>query len=132
MFMAVNDEPTGLLGFADPIKASTPEALRRRREDGVQIIILTGDSRTTAETVARTLDIEQVEAEGLPEQKGEEVHSDDEKEYSRGVYRYPLATCASHNLNRQVQGGNDHGRESDHTRRSRRRTEQSAMAAPAR
>src|SRR5712691_8323562 len=108
MFMAVNDEPTSHLGFAAPIKASMPEALRRRREDGVQIIILTGDSGTTAETVVRTLDIEQVETEGLLEQKREEVHSDDEKEYPRGVYRYPLATCASHNLSRQAQGGHDH------------------------
>jgi hypothetical protein len=131
MFMAINDEPTSLLGFAAPIKASMPEALRMRREDGVQIIILTGDSRTPAETVARTRDSEQGEAKGLPEQKGEEVHSDDEKEYSRGVYRSPLATCASHNLSRQAQGGHDYGRESDYTRRSRSRTEQSAVAASA-
>jgi hypothetical protein len=107
----------------DPIKASTPEAVRMRREDGVHIIIRTGDSRTTAATVIRTRDMEQVVAAGLPEQKGAEVHSDNEMEYSRGVYCSPLATCASHNLSRHAQGGTDHGREPNPTRRSRPRTE---------
>jgi Cu+-exporting ATPase len=73
MFVAVDGQPAGLLGVADPIKASTPEAIRRLREDGVQIVMLTGDSRTTAEAVARTLGIERVEAEVLPEQKGDVV-----------------------------------------------------------
>jgi len=70
MFVAVDGQPAGLLGVADPIKASTPEAIQRLRADGVQIVMLTGDSRTTAEAVARTLGIERVEAEVLPEQKG--------------------------------------------------------------
>jgi Cu+-exporting ATPase len=73
MFVAVDGQPTGLLGVADPIKPSTPEAIRALRADGVQIVMLTGDSRTTAEAVARTLGIEQVEAEVLPEQKGDVV-----------------------------------------------------------
>jgi Cu+-exporting ATPase len=73
MFVAVDGQPAGLLGVADPIKASTPEAIQRLRADGVQIVMLTGDSRTTAEAVARTLGIERVEAEVLPEQKGNVV-----------------------------------------------------------
>jgi Cu+-exporting ATPase len=73
MFVAVDGQPAGLLGVADPIKPSTPEALQLLREDGVQVVMLTGDSRTTAEAVARTLGIERVEAEVLPEQKGEVI-----------------------------------------------------------
>jgi len=73
MFVAVDAQPAGLLGVADPIKTSTPEAIRALRADGVQMVMLTGDSRTTAEAVARTLGIEQVEAEVLPEQKGDVV-----------------------------------------------------------
>ena len=73
MFVALDGQPAGLLGVADPIKASTPEALQLLRADGVQVVMLTGDSRTTAEAVARTLGIEHVEAEVLPEQKGEVI-----------------------------------------------------------
>jgi len=73
MFVAVDAQPAGLLGVADPIKTSTPEAIRALRAVGVQMVMLTGDSRTTAEAVARTLGIEQVEAEVLPEQKGNVV-----------------------------------------------------------
>jgi Cu+-exporting ATPase len=68
-FVAVDGRPGGVLGVADPVKASTPEALGLLREDGVVIIMLTGDSRTTAEAVARRLGIDRVEAEVLPEQK---------------------------------------------------------------
>jgi len=73
MFVAVDGQPAGLLGVADPIKSTTPEAIRALRADGVQIVMLTGDSRTTAEAVARTLGIDHVEAEVLPAQKGEVV-----------------------------------------------------------
>ena len=73
MFVAVDGQPAGLLGVADPIKPSTPEALQLLREDGVQVVMLTGDSRTTAEAVARMLGIERVEAEVLPEQKSEVI-----------------------------------------------------------
>jgi Cu+-exporting ATPase len=73
MFVALNGQPAGLLGVADPVKPSTPEAIRLLRADGIQIVMLTGDSRTTAEAVARTLGIERVEAEVLPEQKGEVI-----------------------------------------------------------
>ncbi len=73
MFVAVDGRPVGLLGVADPIKASTPEAIRLLREDGIRVVMLTGDSRITAEAVARELRLDEVEAEVLPEQKGEVV-----------------------------------------------------------
>jgi Cu+-exporting ATPase len=73
MFLAIDGKPAGLLGVADPIKPSTPEAIQALRASGIQIVMLTGDSRTTAEAVARTLGIESVEAEVLPERKIEVV-----------------------------------------------------------
>ncbi|MGH7965137.1 MAG: heavy metal translocating P-type ATPase, partial [Candidatus Binatia bacterium] len=73
MFVAVNGGPAGLLGVADPIKESTAEAVHMLRADGIRIVMLTGDSRTTAQAVARKLGIDEVEAEVLPEQKGEVV-----------------------------------------------------------
>ena len=73
MFVAVDGRAAGLLGVADPIKSSTHEAVQQLREEGVHLVMLTGDSRTTAEAVARTLGIDAVEAEILPEQKGEIV-----------------------------------------------------------
>jgi Cu+-exporting ATPase len=69
MFVAVDGRPAGLVGVADPIKASTPEALELLRASGLRIVMLTGDSRATAEAVARRLGITEVEAEVLPEQK---------------------------------------------------------------
>jgi len=69
VLLVVDDRPAGLVAVADPIKASTPEALQRLREDGVRVVMVTGDSRTTAEAVARTLGIDRVEAEVLPDQK---------------------------------------------------------------
>ena len=53
MFVAVDGRPAGLLGVADPVKGSTPEALAALRADGIRLVMLTGDSRTTAEAVAR-------------------------------------------------------------------------------
>jgi P-type Cu+ transporter len=73
MFVGLNGTAVGLLGVADPIKASTPEAIRMLHEDGIRIVMLTGDSRTTAEAVARQLGIDEVEAEVLPERKVEVV-----------------------------------------------------------
>jgi P-type Cu+ transporter len=73
MFIAVDSRPAGLLGVADPIKESTYEAVRLLREDGLRLVMLTGDSRTTAKAVARKVGIDDVEAEVLPEQKGEVV-----------------------------------------------------------
>ncbi len=79
MFVAVDGKPAGLLGVADPIKASTPEAIRLLHEGGLRIVMLTGDSRTTAEAVARNLGIDEVEAEVLPERKREVVKNFQDK-----------------------------------------------------
>ncbi|MCM2332827.1 MAG: heavy metal translocating P-type ATPase [Anaeromyxobacteraceae bacterium] len=69
MFLAVDGHLAGLVGVADPIKPSTPEALRALRADGLRIVMVTGDSRATAEAVARELGIDEVEAEVQPAQK---------------------------------------------------------------
>ena len=69
MFVAVDSRIAGLLGVADPIKASTPEALSQLRAAGVHVVMLTGDSRATALAIARKLGIMDVEAEVLPDQK---------------------------------------------------------------
>ena len=73
MFVAVNGVVAGLLGVADPVKESTPEAVRQLHEDGIELVMLTGDSRTTAEAVARRLGIDRVVAEVLPDQKADAV-----------------------------------------------------------
>jgi Cu+-exporting ATPase len=73
VFLVVDDRPAGLVAVADPVKASTPEALRSLREDGIRVVMLTGDSRTTAKAVADRLGITEVLAEVLPEQKTEVV-----------------------------------------------------------
>jgi Cu+-exporting ATPase len=69
MLLAIDGKAAGLIGVADPVKASTAEAIRALHEEGVQVIMLTGDNRTTADAVARKLGIDRVEAEVLPEQK---------------------------------------------------------------
>jgi Cu+-exporting ATPase len=73
MFVAIDGQVAGLIGVADPIKDSTPEAIRNLHEEGVQVVMLTGDSRTTAEAVASRLGIDRVEAEVLPDRKAEIV-----------------------------------------------------------
>jgi Cu+-exporting ATPase len=73
MFVAVDGRLAGLVGVADPIKESTPEAIRALHGEGIRIAMLTGDSRTTAEAVARRLGIDEVAAEVLPDQKVEVV-----------------------------------------------------------
>ena len=70
MFVAVDGQPAALAGVADPIKPSTREALRLLREDGVRVVMVTGDSRATADAVARELGIEEVHAEVPPDRKG--------------------------------------------------------------
>jgi P-type Cu+ transporter len=69
MFVAVDQAPSGLVGVADPIKESTAEAIRALHGEGVKVVMLTGDNRTTAEAVARSVGIDQVEADVLPDQK---------------------------------------------------------------
>jgi len=69
MLLAIDGKAAGLIGVADPVKASTPDAIRALHEEGVQVIMLTGDNRITAEAVAKKLGIDRIEAEVLPEQK---------------------------------------------------------------
>ena len=69
MFVAVDGKPAGLVGVADPIKESTPEAIRTLHDEGIRIVMMTGDSKTTALAVAKKLGIDDVMAEVLPDQK---------------------------------------------------------------
>jgi P-type Cu+ transporter len=73
MFVAIDGRAAGLIGVADTVKSSTPEALKALLEEGVHVVMLTGDSRTTAEAVARKLGIEEFEAEVLPEKKADVI-----------------------------------------------------------
>ncbi|HED19436.1 MAG TPA: copper-translocating P-type ATPase, partial [Gammaproteobacteria bacterium] len=69
MLLAIDNKAAGLIGVADPIKASTPEAIADLHKEGLKVVMLTGDSRKTAEAVASRLNIDQVQAEVLPDQK---------------------------------------------------------------
>ena len=73
MLLAVDGRPAGAMGVTDSIKASTPDALRALQHDGLRIVMLTGDSRITAQAVASTLGIDEVIAEVLPDQKRDVV-----------------------------------------------------------
>jgi P-type Cu+ transporter len=73
LFVAVDGRAAGLLGVADPIKETTPQAIAALHDEGVRIVMLTGDSRTTALAVARRLGIDEVLAEVLPGGKAEQV-----------------------------------------------------------
>ncbi|WP_082590931.1 heavy metal translocating P-type ATPase [Phycicoccus sp. Soil748] len=73
VFVAVDDHLAGLLAIADPVKDTTPAALQSLREDGIQVVMLTGDNEVTARAVARTLGIARVEAEVLPDHKSDVV-----------------------------------------------------------
>lgn len=69
IFIAIDKKIAGIIGVADPIKASTPEAIQALHDEGISIVMLTGDSKTTAEVVAGKLGIDRVVAEVLPDQK---------------------------------------------------------------
>ncbi len=69
IFLAVNGKAAGILAIADPIKATTPAALKALADAGIRVVMLTGDNRTTAMAVARRLGITEVEADVLPDQK---------------------------------------------------------------
>jgi P-type Cu+ transporter len=73
VFLVVEGKPAGLIGVADPVKQSAPQAIRDLREEGVRVVMLTGDSRTTAAAVARKLAMDDFEAEVLPQGKAEIV-----------------------------------------------------------
>jgi Cu+-exporting ATPase len=83
MFVAIDGRAAGLLGVSDPIKETTAEAVRLLRAEGIHLVMLTGDSRTTAQAVARELGIDEVHAEVLPESKKQIV--DQLKESGRTV-----------------------------------------------
>jgi len=69
MFVAVDGRIAGLVGVADPVKETTPEAIRTLHEEGVRVVVVTGDNETTARAVARELDLDEVIADVLPDQK---------------------------------------------------------------
>ena len=69
IFLAVNGKLAGIIAIADPVKATTPDALRALAAERIRVVMLTGDNRTTAQAVARRLGIAEVEAEVLPDQK---------------------------------------------------------------
>ncbi|MEM7024855.1 MAG: heavy metal translocating P-type ATPase [Pseudomonadota bacterium] len=73
MFVVVDGAPAGLVGVADPVKKSSAEALATLRDEGLTIVMLTGDNRTTAQAVARKVGIDQIEAEVLPEHKHDKI-----------------------------------------------------------
>ena len=69
MYVAIDGAPAGLIAVADPIKATTPDAIAQLKAEGVRVVMLTGDNRTTANAVARKLGIDEVVADVLPDQK---------------------------------------------------------------
>jgi Cu+-exporting ATPase len=69
MFVGIDGKPAGLIGVADPIKETTPAAVKQLHAEGIRLVMLTGDSKTTAEAVAQRLGIDEVVAEVLPDQK---------------------------------------------------------------
>ncbi|MBX4890102.1 copper-transporting P-type ATPase [Rhizobium bangladeshense] len=73
IYVAVDGNLGGLIAIADPVKATTPAALRSLKEANIRVVMLTGDNRTTAQAVARSLGIDELEAEILPEDKGRVV-----------------------------------------------------------
>lgn len=73
VFVAIDEKAAGMMIVEDPIKESTPGATRALHDDGIKIVMLSGDSRVTAEAVAKKLDIARVHAEVLPDQKAEIV-----------------------------------------------------------
>jgi P-type Cu+ transporter len=75
MFVAVNGRAIGLISVADPVKATTQDAIELLKRDRIQIVMLTGDSQATADAVARKLGIEKVAAEVLPDKKADVVRA---------------------------------------------------------
>lgn len=73
MLLAVDGKAAGLIGVTDPVKQTTPEAIRLLHDEGIEIVMLTGDNQKTAEAVARQLGIDRVQAEVLPDQKASVV-----------------------------------------------------------
>jgi len=74
IFIGVDDRLAGIFAIADPVKETTPAALEALRRDGIEVVMLTGDNRVTAEAVGRRLGIDRVEAEVLPDHKSDVVN----------------------------------------------------------
>ena len=74
IYIGVDQRAAGIFAIADPVKATTPQALKALHGEGIRIVMLTGDNRTTAEAVARRLGIDEVEADVLPDQKASIVN----------------------------------------------------------
>jgi Cu+-exporting ATPase len=75
IFVAIDRKIAGVIAIADPVKETTPAAIAALHQEGIRVVMLTGDNRTTAEAVARRLNIEEVQAEVLPDQKGAVVEA---------------------------------------------------------
>jgi Cu+-exporting ATPase len=75
IFVAIDGRAAGVIAIADPVKETTPGAIADLHKQGIRVVMLTGDNRTTAEAVARKLGIEEVQAEVLPDQKGAVVEA---------------------------------------------------------
>ena len=73
IFIAINGKAAGTIAIADPLKASTPQALKELTDAGIRIVMLTGDNRTTANAIAKRLGLTEVEADVLPDQKADIV-----------------------------------------------------------
>ncbi len=73
MFVVIGNKPVGLIGVADPIKDTTPDAIKQLHDEGIAVVMITGDSKTTAQAVAGKLGIDDVMAEVLPDQKADAV-----------------------------------------------------------
>lgn len=73
IFIGIDDHAAGVFAIADPVKATTPDAVKALRADGIEVVMLTGDNRVTAEAVARTLGIDRVEADVMPDHKADVV-----------------------------------------------------------
>ena len=86
MFVGINGKISGLLAVADPIKETTPEAIKQLHAEGIRIVMLTGDNKVTAEAVARKLDLDEVVAEVLPDQKAAAV-----KKFQQGGHIVAMA-----------------------------------------
>ncbi|MFT7460678.1 MAG: Cu+-exporting ATPase, partial [Planctomycetota bacterium] len=86
MFVVIDEQTAGVIGVADPIKTSTPEAIELLHAEGIRIVMLTGDNRTTAEVVGKKLNIDEIHADVLPEQKVELI-----KQLQSQGYRVAMA-----------------------------------------
>jgi Cu+-exporting ATPase len=84
MFVGVDDRAAGLVGVADPIKESAREAIAALHADGIRVVMLTGDNRTTADAVARAVGIDQVEADVLPRSESQRCEEPSEQGRASG------------------------------------------------